>query len=320
MRHLLQLAFDFLTTGQTAPAPRATPGPIPRPATGRKTPAQSPKTANLKPNRPQALVELGDAAIESIANTGSSSLYRHPQANREAVLGTTTVAYLFRRARRRTIGFTITTEGLVVSAPQRVPLYEVDAALQDKAGWVVRKLAEMSTRQQSAAEARVDWRHGTVLPYMGQPLTLLLDTAAPKGTAVATAVDGALCLRLALPEHATAPQICKATQTWLLRQARQHFEERLHLFAPRLGVQWRKLALSNATTRWGSASSSGNIRLNWRLVHCRPEVIDYVVVHELAHLRVMDHSPRFWATVGSVMPDYAALRGELKAATVPRWD
>lgn len=314
MRHLLQLAFDFLTTGQTAPSP---PADL-RPGTDRKNPSQRLSNTDFKPKPPRALVESGGDAIEIEALRGATRLYRHPQANREAVLRGTAVAYLFRRARRRTIGFTITTDGLQVSAPQRTPLYEVDAALQDKAGWVVRKLAEMANRQQSAAEATLVWCDGTVLPYMGQPLTLRLDPGSPHGDAAIDERHGTL--RLAVPEHATPQQIGQATQAWLLRQARQHFEARLRHFAPQLGVQWRKLALSNATTRWGSASSSGNIRLNWRLVHCRPAVIDYVVVHELAHLRVMDHSPRFWATVGSVMPDYAVLRAELKSVVVPRWD
>ena len=94
------------------------------------------------------------------------------------------------------------------------------------------------------------------------------------------------------------------------------FVQRLDHFAPQLGVRWRKLSLSNAGTRWGSASANGSIRLNWRLVHFRLPVIDYVVVHELSHLRVMDHSPQFWSTVASVMPDYAVLRSELKARPV----
>ena len=81
----------------------------------------------------------------------------------------------------------------------------------------------------------------------------------------------------------------------------------------------QKLSLSNAGTRWGSASADGSIRLNWRLVHFRPAVIDYVVAHELSHLRVMDHSPRFWDTVESVLPDYGALRVELKRQPVPHW-
>ena len=105
----------------------------------------------------------------------------------------------------------------------------------------------------------------------------------------------------------------------MTRQARALFTERLDHFAPRIGVRWNKLALSNAATRWGSASSTGAIRLHWRLMHFHLEVIDYVVVHELSHLRAMDHSPRFWATVEAVMPNYPALRRQLKDETVPRW-
>ena len=82
---------------------------------------------------------------------------------------------------------------------------------------------------------------------------------------------------------------------------------------------WRKLALSNANTRWGSARIDGLIRLNWRLIHMRPDIIDYVVAHELSHLRAMDHSPRFWDAVRSVVPDYVDLRGQLKEAAVPLW-
>jgi hypothetical protein len=85
-----------------------------------------------------------------------------------------------------------------------------------------------------------------------------------------------------------------------------------------LGVQWKKMSLSNAGTRWGSAKADGSIRLNWRLIHMPVSVVDYVVAHELSHLRVMDHSPRFWDTVRSVVPDYAALRKQLKEEATPR--
>jgi predicted metal-dependent hydrolase len=84
-------------------------------------------------------------------------------------------------------------------------------------------------------------------------------------------------------------------------------------------VRWTRLRLSNAGTRWGSASADGSIRLNWRLIHFRQPVIDYVVAHELSHLRVMDHSRSFWDTVATVVPDYADLRNQLKADAVPKW-
>jgi predicted metal-dependent hydrolase len=128
-----------------------------------------------------------------------------------------------------------------------------------------------------------------------------------------------LTLRVALPDSAAPEQIREAVQAWLLTEAKRLFIERLDHFAPRLQVQWRSLSLSNARTRWGSARIDGAIRLNWRLLHFQLPVIDYVVAHELSHLREMNHSPRFWDTVRSVVPDYAVLRKQLKDEAAPRW-
>ena len=105
-----------------------------------------------------------------------------------------------------------------------------------------------------------------------------------------------------------------------MRDARRHFTARLDHFAPLLDVRWTSLRLSSAQTRWGSAKADGSIRLNWRLLHYRPAIIDYVVVHELAHLRVMDHSPRFWGTVATVVPDYPVLRHALREQPAPLWE
>ena len=115
------------------------------------------------------------------------------------------------------------------------------------------------------------------------------------------------------------PMAADAVQAWLMRQARSVFQERLNHFAPQLGVTWTRLSLSSASTRWGSARTDGHIRLNWRLIHFKLDIIDYVAVHELSHLRVMDHSPRFWDTVRTIVPDYAELRGQLKDEPIPRW-
>jgi len=97
----------------------------------------------------------------------------------------------------------------------------------------------------------------------------------------------------------------------LMRQAKSLFAQRLDHFALQLGVRYERLRLSSAGTRWGSASADGTIRLNWRLIHLKPDMIDYVVVHELSHLRHMDHSPQFWDVVASVMPDHALRRKAL---------
>lgn len=246
--------------------------------------------------------------------------FRHPRASREALLAGVLVAYEFRRSARRSIGFSVGPTGLAVSAPKWLALRDIDQAVREKSAWILSKLHETRERHQRVLDARVHWRDGALLPYLGGSVQVLLADPALAATALRLAAPGALpALALALPSAASAAQIQQSVQAWLMRQARPYFTARLDHFAPQLDVQWRKLSLSSARTRWGSASASGAIRLNWRLMHFKPAVIDYVVVHELSHLRVMDHSPRFWATVGSVMPDYRGLRAQLKDEAIPRW-
>jgi hypothetical protein len=143
--------------------------------------------------------------------------------------------------------------------------------------------------------------------------------AAEPWAARTAMVRGQILYRVAELMEGRAAQIRDAVQAWLLQEARILFAQRLDHYAPLLQVQWRKLTLSSAGTRWGSARVDGSIRLHWRLIHFKLSVIDYVVVHELSHLRVMDHSPRFWDTVRQVVPDYAELRSQLKDEMVPKW-
>ena len=283
-------------------------------------PAAPEKTSRLKEIVPVDPVQRVQGAIENIVNAALAPVvFRHPRATRETLLGGVLVAYELRRSARRSIGFSVGPTGLAVSAPKSVALRDIDHALREKSAWILRKLQETRERQQRIEAASVAWQDGTVLPYLGGSLQLKTDPALA-GTALRVAVPGSMpALALAVAHAASPAQIQRAVQIWLMRQAKPLFAARLDHFAPHLDVQWRKLSLSSATTRWGSASTSGAIRLNWRLMHFKPAVIDYVVVHELSHLRVMDHSPRFWATVRSVMPDYAELRAQLKDESIPRW-
>jgi predicted metal-dependent hydrolase len=103
-------------------------------------------------------------------------------------------------------------------------------------------------------------------------------------------------------------------QSWLQREALRVFAERAAHFAERLGVRVTRLSLSSAASRWGSANANGAVRLHWRLIEHPLETIDYVVAHELAHLREMNHSARFWKIVESVVPDYREVRRGLRFA------
>jgi predicted metal-dependent hydrolase len=281
-----------------------------------KSPVATPK--QRQPEHPLLVAALGPMVpTQTLSQAITPVAFAHPQANRNVCLDTAVVAYLFVRAKRRTIGFVIGPDGLTVRAPKWTPMFEVEAALQEKALWILRKFAETQQRHARREEARIEWRDGVSFPYLGGTLAVALDPSHGFAAVGAQLEDNVL--RVGLPKSATAQQIRDAVQAWLMRQAQITFKQRLDHFAPLLQVQWRKLSLSNAGTRWGSARIDGSIRLNWRLIHFRPPVIDYVVAHELSHLRVMDHSPQFWDTVRTVMPDYASLRGQLKDDAIPKW-
>lgn len=247
----------------------------------------------------------------------SAALYFHPQATHTVQIGSGRVAYLLVRSSRRSIGLEVSDQGLTVRAPVRVSLAQIEAMLQSKARWVLTKLDEREYRSQRTPYIR--WQHGAQLPYLGGSLQLYLHPAAPRGGELLALGPNQWVLQLPLAVDAPAASVRALVNAWWLRHARTLFIERLQRFAPSMGVQWRSLRLSNARTRWGSAKLDGSIMLNWRLLHFRQPVLDYVVIHELAHLRVMDHSPRFWTVVAAVCPDYLALRAELRSQPAPDW-
>ncbi len=294
MQRFLQLALDFLG------------GPDPEPL----RPAPAPR------------VEVAAAPALPMTQVFQPAAWHHPRANRTLRLGSCDVAYEFKRGKRRTIGLSVSPDGLSVSAPRWTPVGEVEALLHDKSAWVLEKLQNARERAGEMAQARIAWADGAEFDYLGERLRLVLDPAHGFTQVGAvfeapTAPQALATLRLGLAGNANEAQIRDAAQAWLMKQAKALFAQRLDHFAPQLGVRYSKLRLSSAGTRWGSASADGTIRLNWRLIHLKLEMVDYVVVHELSHLHHMDHSPQFWDVVASVMPDHASRRKALRSAAVP---
>ena len=286
-------------------------------------PAAAPEAVSAVPRAPiptpAPMPEPAAPPRESVV-----AVFRHPQADREIRLREHLVAYALRRVRRRTIGFIVGAEGLAVNAPRWVGISDIESALREKADWILRKLAEQQDRAQRQLQAKVDWRDGAAVPFLGETVIVVLDARATGAmlNTDAQSLPGVprLTLHVGLTHTATPEQIRDAVQSWLQRQAKRVFQERVNHFADKLGVRCTRLSLSSAQTRWGSASADGSIRLNWRLVHFALTTIDYVVTHELAHLREMNHSPRFWDVVRSVLPDYERVRGSLKDDSLPVFD
>ena len=224
-------------------------------------------------------------------------------------LGERTLDYAFRRGRRRSIGFTINVDGLNIAAPRWIGVGQVEDAIREREDWIFAKLAEM--QRHHAAIPKVRWEDGGSLPYLGETITMRLATSTGRTASVVLDRDEGT-LTVSLPPDASSTQLKDRVQGWLQNEARALFRERLAIFEVRLSVRHRVLRLSSARTRWGSCSADGRILLNWRLIHFPLSSIDYVVAHELAHLKEMNHGPRFWAAVATVLPVYAAARDHIK--------
>src|SRR4051794_32394392 len=205
MRRLLQLTFDFF--GSAPPATPAEPDPKKPPHRNRKT-------------RDAMETIVADEPVQRLDKILAPASFRNPRANREAVLGDAVVAYEFRRGRRRNIGFLVGPEGLTVSAPKWVPLYEVDAALHDKAGWIVRKLGDANERRQRAESARIEWRDGALFPFLGEQVIVVLDPRHAfdeVGAVLNSAADALpgvprLTLHVGLAQNAKTDQVRDAVQ------------------------------------------------------------------------------------------------------------
>ncbi len=196
--------------------------------------------------------------------------------------------------RRRSIGLTVTAEGrLVIAAPRGTPKGEITRVLARHRDWIEAK----------ATERREAWAR--LQPGAAYLLgrTYRLKAAANGGPPVAVK-GGEIRVRPGRPGASLWPHL----RAWLAEQAEAQLNARVRQYAPRLGVKGRPVEVRAWKRRWGECHPDGRLRFNWRLIMLPPAVIDYVVVHELAHLMAPGHNPRFWEVVAAILPDYQARR------------
>ena len=214
------------------------------------------------------------------------------------------IPYQLERRSRRTVGLNINPTGLIVHAPNRISQSQHEQMLMSKIDWIQSKLKA----QQENILPAFEWKDGASLLFLGNPVTLSIEP----DTASRAADFTPGLLRLALPNPENTAQIAKKVVQWYRKQALTDFSRRLEILSAKLGVPTPTLFLSNARSRWGSCNSKQEIRLNWRLLQAPPHIINYVVAHELAHLKEMNHSAKFWAMVEKIYPDYKTAEKELK--------
>lgn len=237
--------------------------------------------------------------------TGTKSRRAGEGSLRRIALAGESVDYRLIRARRRTIGMEVDLDGLTVRAPRWVTLSEIEEALTERAQWIVRALAEWRGRRRDVMPR--EWKSGAPILYRGRELSLEVFPA--RRTRIAPDLFHLTVLH---PKAQDESAVAQLVGTWLRDEAWTIVAPRVAAYAGRLTRAAPALRLSNARSEWGSCNARGEIRLNWRLVQLPPTLAEYVVAHEVAHLVELNHSPRFWAVVETLIPGHATLRRELE--------
>ena len=234
-----------------------------------------------------------------------------PKLHSAQLDGGATIQFELRRSARRTRTINIRVEGdrVVLAVPVRTPMSEAKEIIRKRERWILDRIAR------APAEPPLLLRGGCdKLPFMGRGVSVVVEPAVVKSSS-ARLVDGVLRVDVpaGLDDGEREEAARNAVVEWLRGQAADRLPVDVERWWPTLGRgEQGRIRIGNQRRQWANCSANGTIRFSWRLMMLAPELIEYVVVHEMAHLTRMDHSKEFWALVTWAMPDAAARRKRLR--------
>jgi predicted metal-dependent hydrolase len=234
-----------------------------------------------------------------------------PDPHRTLTIDGLSFQYDVRRSarRHRTVEVSVDRTGAIhVAAPMRMPQGAIEEFLARRRGWLQRQLAASATRQRRPTPG---YATGDEVPFLGEALRLRVQLSLPGHASVVRRVKRSLEVALAPSKEPPTAAVATVLERWYRDAARDVLERRVAHFAERVAAPSSVLIRSQKHL-WGSCSSDGVLRFNWRLVMAPLDVVDYVVVHELCHLRHPHHQKPFWDAVSSIMPVYRARRATLR--------
>ena len=209
------------------------------------------------------------------------------------------------KKRKKTISLQVKADGTaVVCAPHRTPIPEIDKFVREKESWLWRKIRENGERQKEIKAK--EYVTGEIFFFLGEPHPLRIEAAALGCDKLAF-----LCGQFVLASDKVL-QGRELFVDWYRKSAQEYIGERVDHFSQALNLIPRGIRISNARRRWGSCSQDNHLHFSWRLIMAPRPVIDYLVVHELAHMKEKNHSERFWGLVGKTIADYKKQRIWLK--------
>lgn len=215
-----------------------------------------------------------------------------------------------RSARRKKVTITVERDrSVVIQAPASVPEEKIRQLVESKRQWLYEKLQD-ARKYQPIVPPGKELVNGEAALYLGRHYRIeLVDTGE---------VEVRFAGKFLIP-RSRAGQRKQVLRQWYVERAQEKILSRVRMYAQSLGVTYQQAKISDSRLRWGSCTPGDNLHFNWRLIKAPMFAIDYVVVHELAHLRQMNHGPQFWSLVASVCPEHRALRDQLRrlAADLP---
>ena len=223
------------------------------------------------------------------------------------------IEYTIKRSRRRkkTVQVSIQYGQVFVAAPMRTPNREIQTIIKNRSGWILGKLEAIADEL-----GPLKLVSGESLPFFGEQITLVVEEAGPKRpNARISGEHLAVTIGSQLPEDERREATRAALVALYRAHAAEFLEDAVARWLPVMGLsEMPRVLVREQRSRWGSCSVDGTLRFSWRLAMLEPELIESVVVHELAHLEVMNHSKAFWDVVTKAMPDAKERRKRLGMA------
>jgi predicted metal-dependent hydrolase len=204
-------------------------------------------------------------------------------------------------------------DGVEVVVPRRFPLRDVAPFVEEKRAWIERTLRRLRESETELPAPRLE--DGGQVPYLGERLRLSVQVEPVRQREHVRRRGDELLVALPADAERLIPSensLRDALERWYRKRARAEVAPRLEAACARAGTTYTRLQIRGQRTRWASCSSSGAMSFNWRLLLAPAEIVDYVVEHEVAHLELLDHSPRFWRLLASRCPDWREHEGWLR--------
>jgi len=225
----------------------------------------------------------------------------------KAIIDSQTISYTIRRSpRAKYVRLEVGPEtGLTVVIPRSYNSDQIPDLLKGKERWISGKLARYSHIQQSGSSSSL--KNGDIIPYLGRDLKVV--TRRPVGNTESVNLQrNRLVVNLTVGNNGLNLLLGQ----WYRMQAAQLIEEKVNRMSALMGLKYGRLSIRNQKTRWGSCSQKGNLNFNWKLIMVPEPIIDYVIIHELAHLKEMNHTKRFWQLVEQYCPNWCNHRKWLR--------